>query len=254
MLPLLKGCKGRLLDRNQNAMVHVVSTAHILRHLEAHARRGTYQGRSKMGRNEKDAKANLRNLSSKEEQLFQHMTQEVRRLEIQLRTSIEERNESIEQTLKDLAKAKDAINAGLNSARKDLEKLNKRLGKSKADEKAPQAIIAVARKLGEVRNTYFQFRRRAEEALNMPPTSVDMVDEFVQNVVRTASSWEDEARSIEGGFASSVDFSMPEEFANLESLVKEGGYEVLLAGSDRDPNAVKEFNDELAALMNPPQS
>jgi hypothetical protein len=44
---------------------------------------------------------------------------------------------------------------------------------------------------------------------------------------------------------------MPAEFAALESLVKGGGYEVLLAGSDRDPEAVKEFNDELEDLMNP---
>ncbi|MCS5536612.1 MAG: hypothetical protein NZ770_00765 [Candidatus Poseidoniaceae archaeon] len=204
-----------------------------------------------MGRNVKDVKANLRNLTIKEEQLFQNMSQEVKRLEAQLRASIEERSESIEQTLKDLAKAKDAINAGLSSARKNFERLKRILGKSKADEKASKAVRDVARKLGDVRNTYLQFRRRAEEALNKPPTSVDMVEEFVQNVIRTASLWEDEARSIEGGFASSVDFSMPAEFAALESLVKGGGYEVLLAGSDRDPEAVKEFNDELEDLMNP---
>ncbi len=222
----------------------------MMRHLEAYARVGTYQGRSDMGRNERDVKAKIRTLSSKEEQLFQSMSQEVKDLETQLRASIEERSENIGQTLRDLAKAKDAINAGLNNARKDLEKLNKRLGKTKVDEKAPQAIRAVAKKLGEVRNTYLQFRRRAEEVLNTPPTSVDLVDEFVQNVIKTSSTWEEEARNIEGGFASSVDFSMPAEFATLESLVKEGGYEVLLAGSDRDPESVKEFNDELDNLMN----
>lgn len=204
-----------------------------------------------MGRNEKDAKVNLRNIATKEEQLYQKMSQDVKNLDSQLHVSIEERSENMKQTLRDLAKAKDAINAGLSNARKDLEKLNRRLGKSKADEKAPKAIRDVARKLGEVRNTYLQFRRRAEEALNKPPTSVDMVEEFVQNVIRIASAWEDEARSIEGGFASSVDFSMPAEFAALESQIKGGGYEVLLAGSDRDPASVKEFNDELEILMNP---
>ena len=86
-----------------------------------------------MGRNERDVKAKIRTLSSKEEQLFQSMSQEVKDLETQLRATIEERSENIGQTLRDLAKAKDAINAGLSNARKDLEKLNKRLGKTKVD-------------------------------------------------------------------------------------------------------------------------
>ena len=183
--------------------------------------------------------------------MFQSMVQDMKKLEGQLRTSIEERSATIEFTLLDLAKARDAINAGLNIARKDLEKLNRRLGKSKADGKAPQAIRKVAGKLGEVRNTYLSFRKRAAEALNKPPTSTDMVEEFVQNIIRTAASWEDEARRIEGGFASSVDFTMPEEFAALEAQIKGGGYEVILAGDDREPASLRAFNEEIESLMNP---
>jgi len=204
-----------------------------------------------MGRNRKDARANMRELSSKEEAMFQNMMSDLKKLEAELRISIEERSLNIEATLLDLAGARDAINAGLNAARKDLEKLNKKLGKSKVGQKAPQSIREVARKLGNVRNTYVSFRKRASEALNKPPTSVDMVEEFMQSIIKTASSWEDEARKIEGGFASSVDFSMPEQFASLEGLVKGGGYEVILAGEDRDPAVLKAFNEELENLMNP---
>ena len=115
-----------------------------------------------MGRNRKDARANLRELSSKEEAMFQNMMSDLKKLEAELRTSIEERSLNIEATLLDLASARDAINAGLNSARKELEKLNRKLGKSKVSQKAPQAIREVARELGDVRNTYVSFRKRVE--------------------------------------------------------------------------------------------
>ena len=44
---------------------------------------------------------------------------------------------------------------------------------------------------------------------------------------------------------------MPEQFASLEGLVKGGGYEVILAGENRDPAVLKAFNEELEKLMNP---
>lgn len=173
-------------------------------------------------------------------------------LEKELKTSLLERISNMEALLLDLAKVRDAISAGLKETRRELERVHRRLGKSNPDlDKAKQSVIAIATQLGEARNTYDDMRNQLEDVLHAPPTSIELVNQALQNLIRASSTWEGIAQGIEDGFANAVDCSLPTEIKELESEVMDNGYPVLLAGEDRNEDNVGMFSDTLTKLMRP---
>ena len=176
----------------------------------------------------------------------------MRDLESNLRQDLTERISNMDDGLLELAKLRDAISAGLNVTRRELERVHKKLGKPNAEiSKAKETILSVAEKLGDSRQMYGDMRDQLEKIIHKPPTSIELVQQAVEGLIRASSKWEGSAQGIEDRFANVVDCSLPTEIKELEEDLLGNGYSVLLAGKDRDEDKVAEFDNKLSKLMNP---
>jgi archaellum component FlaC len=202
--------------------------------------------------NLKSAKGTMKEVRISGEKLLVRVSKDLGDFNKQLRISIHERIDNLEEDLLKLAKLRDTISAGLADTRRELERVHKRLSKAKPDlEKARECVIEIASKLGESRELYEQLRKSIEESLNQPPTAFEMVENTLQHLYSSASIWEGGARTIEDELAKVVDCSLPNEIKELENDVLNNGYSVLLAGENREQDNIAKFNNKLTELMNP---
>ncbi|HIA89622.1 MAG TPA: hypothetical protein EYO42_04275 [Candidatus Poseidoniales archaeon] len=203
-----------------------------------------------MGRNLKSAKNHLRLINKDGDSLLQRVSSDMKTLESTLRQDLTERISNMDDGLLELAKLRDAISAGLSETRRELERVHKRLGKANTDiSKAKESILGVAEKLGESRQMYGDMRDQLEKVIHQPPTSIELVQQAVQGLLRSSSKWEGDAQGIEDRFANVVDCSIPTEIKELESDLLSNGYSVLLAGNQRDESKIAQIDDELIKLM-----
>jgi chromosome segregation ATPase len=203
-----------------------------------------------MGRNMKSAKNQLRMINKDGDGLLSRVSKDMKALESTLRDDLTERVSNMDDGLLELAKLRDAISAGLSETRRELERVHKRLGKANADiSKAKDSILGVAEKLGESRQLYGEMRDQLEKVIHQPPTSIELVQQAVQGLLRASSIWEGDAQGIEDRFANVVDCSIPSEIKELESDLLGNGYSVLLAGNQRDETKIAQIDEQLIELM-----
>jgi len=214
-----------------------------------HRRAGAGRG-VVMGRNMKTAKNHLRLIKVDGEDILKRVSNDMRSMESSLRHDLTERISNMKDGLLELAKLRDAISAGLFETRRELERVHKKLGKSSTDlVKAKEAILGVAERLGESRQMYGDMRDQLEEMIHQPPTSIELVQQSLQGLLRASSKWEVCAQGIEDRFANVVDCSIPSEIKELEDDLLSNGYSVLLAGEERDETKVAKIDEQLTELM-----
>ncbi len=205
-----------------------------------------------MVNNLKSAKATFKVVKSDGEKLLARVSNDLDEFKKDLQFALYERISNMEGSLLEVAKMRDTISAGLSETRRELDRVHKRLGKSKPDlGKARDSVIEIAEKLGESRKVYEEMRRELEHSLNERPTPQGLIEKVLEGFYSATVNWEGDARKVEDGFANVVDCSLPKEIKELESEILNNGYSVLLAGENRKEENINKFNDKLSKIMNP---
>ncbi len=150
-----------------------------------------------------------------------------------------DRVESIQGILNEVASIQDAIIAGSSEIKRELEKARKRLVKSGDRELMVTQIIGAATRLGELRTLHNDAVQRIQGALARPPSAVDIIERMTKDLLKLSGSWEAYAREVDEAIADVVDANAPVEMVELQRELNTNGYDLILAGDDRDEQNIE---------------
>ena len=159
-----------------------------------------------------------------------------------------DRVESVQTILNEVASIQDAIIAGSLEVKKELEKAKKRLVKYGDKELMATQIIGSATRLGELRILHLDAVQRIQGALARPPTAVDIIERMTKDILKLSGSWEASAREIDESISDVVDANAPIEMIELEREMNNNGYDLILAGDNRDPDNIQACSDRIKQL------
>jgi len=192
-----------------------------------------------MGRYERAAKSSLKEAAALASGIINSVRQDLRREESRLEGEMRERVESIQGILNEVASIQDAIIAGSSEIKRDLEKARKRLVKSGDRELMVTQIIGAATRLGELRVLHNDAVQRIQGALARPPSAVDIIERMTKDLLKLSGSWEAYAREVDEAIADVVDANAPVEMIELHRELNTNGYDLILAGEDRDEQNIE---------------
>ncbi|MGB1475069.1 MAG: hypothetical protein ACPG73_02590 [Candidatus Poseidoniaceae archaeon] len=187
-----------------------------------------------MGRYERAAKSSLKEATALASGIIDSVRQDLRREEARLEGEMRDRVESIQGILNEVASIQDAIIAGSSEIKRELEKARKRLVKSGDRELMVTQIIGAATRLGELRTLHNDAVQRIQGALARPPSAVDIIERMTKDLLKLSGSWESYAREVDEAIADVVDANAPVEMIELHRELNTNGYDLILAGEDRD--------------------
>lgn len=192
-----------------------------------------------MGRYERAAKSSLKEATALASGIINSVRQDLRREEARLEGEMRDRVESIQGILNEVASIQDAIIAGSSEIKRELEKARKRLVKSGDRELMVTQIIGAATRLGELRTLHNDAVQRIQGALARPPSAVDIIERMTKDLLKLSGSWEAYAREVDEAIADIVDANAPVEMVELQRELNTNGYDLILAGDDRDEQNIE---------------
>ena len=192
-----------------------------------------------MGRYERAAKSSLKEATALASGIIDSVRQDLRREVARLEGEMRDRVESIQGILNEVASIQDAIIAGSSEIKRELEKARKRLVKSGDRELMITQIIGAATRLGELRALHNDAVKRIQGALARPPSAVDIIERMTKDILKLSGSWEAYAREVDEAIADVVDANAPVEMIELHRELNTNGYDLILAGEDRDEQNIE---------------
>tara|TARA_B100000123_G_scaffold28035_1_gene19099 strand:- start:574 stop:1197 length:624 start_codon:yes stop_codon:yes gene_type:complete len=192
-----------------------------------------------MGRYERAAKTSLKEATALASGIINSVRQDLRREEVRLEAEMRDRVESIQGVLNEVASIQDAIIAGSSEIKRDLEKSRKRLVKSGDRELMVTQIIGAASRLGELRALHNDAVKRIQGALARPPSAVDIIERMTKDLLKLSGSWEANAREVDESISDVVDANAPVEMIELQRELNNNGYDLILAGEDREEENIE---------------
>ena len=192
-----------------------------------------------MGRYERAAKTSLKEATALASGIIDSVRQDLRREEVRLEEEMRDRVGSIQGILNEVASIQDAIIAGSSELKRDLERARKKLVKSGDRELMVTQIIGAATRLGELRALHNDAVKRIQGAMARPPSAVDIIERMTKDLLKLSGSWEAYAREVDESIADVVDANAPVELIELQRELNNNGYDLILAGEDRDPENIE---------------
>ena len=201
-----------------------------------------------MGRYERAAKTSLKEATALASGIITTVRHDLRREEVRLEEEMRDRVESIQSILNEVASIQDAIIAGSSEVKRELEKAKKKLVKYGDRELMVTQIIGAANRLGELRSLHLDAVSRIQGALARPPSAVDIIERMTKDLLKLSGSWEASAREIDESIADVVDANAPIEMIELQRELTNNGYDLILAGDDRDPENIERCRAKIREL------
>ena len=201
-----------------------------------------------MGRYERAAKTSLKEATALASGIITTVRHDLRREEVRLEEEMRDRVESIQSILNEVASIQDAIIAGSSEVKRELEKAKKKLVKYGDRELMVTQIIGAANRLGELRTLHLDAVSRIQGALARPPSAVDIIERMTKDLLKLSGSWEASAREIDESIADVVDANAPIEMIELQRELTNNGYDLILAGDDRDPENIERCRAKIREL------
>ena len=201
-----------------------------------------------MGRYERAARTSLKEATALASGIITTVRHDLRREEVRLEEEMRDRVESIQSILTEVASIQDAIIAGSSEVKRELEKAKKRLVKYGDRELMVTQIIGAANRLGELRTLHLDAVSRIQGALARPPSAVDIIERMTKDLLKLSGSWEASAREIDESIADVVDANAPIEMIELQRELTNNGYDLILAGDDRDPENIERCRAKIREL------
>tara|TARA_B000000441_G_C21624900_1_gene279851 strand:- start:9 stop:638 length:630 start_codon:yes stop_codon:yes gene_type:complete len=201
-----------------------------------------------MGRYERAAKTSLKEATALASGIITTVRHDLRREEVRLEEEMRDRVESIQSILNEVASIQDAIIAGSSEVKRELEKAKKKLVKYGDRELMVTQIIGAANRLGELRTLHLDAVNRIQGALARPPSAVDIIERMTKDLLKLSGSWEASAREIDESIADVVDANAPIEMIELQRELTNNGYDLILAGDDRDPENIERCRAKIREL------
>ena len=201
-----------------------------------------------MGRYERAAKTSLKEATALASGIITTVRHDLRREEVRLEEEMRDRVESIQSILNEVASIQDAIIAGSSEVKRELEKAKKKLVKYGDRELMVTQIIGAANRLGELRTLHLDAVNRIQGALARPPSAVDIIERMTKDLLKLSGSWEASAREIDESIADVVDANAPIEMIELQRELTNNGYDLILAGDDRDSENIERCRAKIREL------
>ena len=201
-----------------------------------------------MGRYERAARTSLKEATALASGIITTVRHDLRREEVRLEEEMRDRVESIQSILNEVASIQDAIIAGSSEVKRDLEKAKKKLVKYGDRELMVTQIIGAANRLGELRTLHLDAVSRIQGALARPPSAVDIIERMTKDLLKLSGSWEASAREIDESIADVVDANAPIEMIELQRELTNNGYDLILAGDDRNPENIERCRAKIKEL------
>tara|TARA_B100000700_G_C15029646_1_gene849862 strand:+ start:590 stop:1219 length:630 start_codon:yes stop_codon:yes gene_type:complete len=202
-----------------------------------------------MGRYERAAKTSLKEATALASGIITTVRHDLRREEVRLEEEMRSRVESIQTILNEVASIQDAIIAGASEVKRDLAKAKKKLVKYGDRELMVTQIIGSATRLGELRSLHNDAVDRIQGALARPPSAVDIIERLTKDLLKLSGSWESSAREIDESIADVVDANAPIEMIELQRELSNNGYDLILAGDDRDPENIEKCRTRIKEMI-----
>jgi hypothetical protein len=201
-----------------------------------------------MGRYERAAKESLKEATALASGIIDTIRYDLRREEVRLEDEMRERVEAVQAILNEVASIQDAIIAGSSEVKKELEKAQKRMVKSGDRELMATQIIGAAGRLGELRSLHSDAVHRVQGVLARPPSGVDIIERLTKDLLKLSGSWESSARQIDESISDVVDSNPPLEMVELSRELNNNGYDLILAGENRDPENIEKCKSKIRGL------
>ncbi len=201
-----------------------------------------------MGRYERAAKTSLKEATALASGIITSVRHDLRREEVRLEEEMRERVESLQAILNEVASIQDAIIAGSSEVKRDLVRAKKKLVKYGDRELMVTQIIGSATRLGELRTLHLDAADRIQGALARPPSAVDIIERMTKDLLKLSGSWESSAREIDESIADVVDANAPIEMIELQRELSNNGYDLILAGDNRDPENIEKCRAKIRGM------
>lgn len=202
-----------------------------------------------MGRYERVVKSSFKQANTLVGGLLDIVRGDLRRQEVRLDEEMRERVNEVHDMLVEVASIQDAIIAGSTEVKRELEKARRRLSKSGDRDAMRLSILDVAARLGEMRQLHADVESRIQKSLARPPNAVDIIERMTKDMLKLSGSWESAAREIDEVVADSVDPNPPVEMVEIRRELDKGGYDLLLAGDDRDEESLERSRIQISELI-----
>ena len=201
-----------------------------------------------MGRNERAAKTTLKEATALAIGIIDNVRHDLRREEVRLEEEMRERVEAVQAILNEVASIQDAIIAGASEVKRELEKSKKKMVKTGDRDFMATQIIGSATRLGELRILHLDAVKRIQGVLARPPSAVDIIERMTKDLLKLSGSWESSAREIDEAIADVVDVNAPIEMVELSRELSNNGYDLILAGDDRDPENIEKHRNKIREM------
>jgi hypothetical protein len=201
-----------------------------------------------MGRYERAAKESLKEATALASGIIDTIRYDLRREEVRLEDEMRERVEAVQAILNEVASIQDAIIAGSSEVKKELEKAQKKMVKSGDRELMATQVIGAAGRLGELRSLHSDAVHRIQIVLARPPSGVDIIERLTKDLLKLSGSWESSARQIDESISDVVDSNPPLEMVELSRELNNNGYDLILAGENRDPENIEKCKSKIRGL------
>ena len=201
-----------------------------------------------MGRYERAAKGSLKEATALASGIIDTIRYDLRREEVRLEDEMRERVEAVQSILNEVASIQDAIIAGSLEVKRELEKAQKRMTKYGDRELMVTQIIGAASRLGELRSLHNDAVHRIQGVLARPPSGVDIIERLTKDLLKLSGSWEASARQIDESISDVVDSNPPLEMIELSREMNNNGFDLILAGENRDPENIEKCKSKIRDL------
>lgn len=202
-----------------------------------------------LGRYERVVKSSFKQANTLVGGLLDIVRGDLRRQEVRLDEEMRERVNEVHDMLFEVAAIQDAIIAGSTEVKRELEKARRRLSKSGDRDAMRLSILDVAARLGEMRQLHADVVSRIQKSLARPPNAVDIIERMTKDMLKLSGSWESAAREIDEVVADSVDPNPPVEMVEIRRELDKGGYDLLLAGDERDEESLERSRIQINELI-----
>ena len=201
-----------------------------------------------MGRYERAAKESLKEATALASGIIDTIRYDLRREEVRLEDEMRDRVEAVQSILNEVASIHDAIIAGSLEVKRELEKAQKRMTRNGDRELMVTQIIGAAGRLGELRSLHLDAVSRIQGVLARPPSGVDIIERLTKDLLKLSGSWEASARQIDESISDVVDSNPPLEMVELSRELNNNGFDLILAGENRDPENIEKCKSKIRDL------
>ena len=201
-----------------------------------------------MGRYERAAKESLKEATALASGIIDTIRYDLRREEVRLEDEMRDRVEAVQSILNEVASIHDAIIAGSLEVKRELEKAQKKMTRNGDRELMVTQIIGAAGRLGELRSLHLDAVSRIQGVLARPPSGVDIIERLTKDLLKLSGSWEASAREIDESISDVVDSNPPLEMVELSRELNNNGFDLILAGENRDPENIEKCKSKIRDL------